>query len=312
MAQVFRMLASVTGLNTKVDPVRLEYDPKTGVEELSVAYNVDIDNTGRVGRRKGFTKQVAVASHSLFCDGGACLFVTGDALCILHPDYTYTALRNVRPGVVMRCCQVDDTVYYLNGWEIGRVLSGLSVSWTMADAADYGPDTKKEFSDPPIGTDVEYFDGRMWIAEGDTAWYSESYGFNLFNLTEGYFKFDSKLRMIRAVRDGIYFSTEGSTWFFRGRGNPKDFVKVKVTDYPVVQYTDKAFHGKIVFPLGENMYIDIKSGELSGIWMAEKGICYGGYDGTFRNLTEDKLVLPKAITGSGLVYNGKYVGLLNP
>jgi len=50
VAQVFRMLASVTGLNTKVDPVRLEYDPKTGVEELSVAYNVDIDDTGRVGR----------------------------------------------------------------------------------------------------------------------------------------------------------------------------------------------------------------------------------------------------------------------
>ena len=311
MAQLFKLLSAVTGLNTKVDPVRLEYDPKTGIEELAAAYNVDIDNTGRVSRRKGFTEQVSANCHSLFCDGGACLFITGDALCILHPDYTYTSLRNVQVDAVMRYEQVDDTVYYCNGWQIGRVLGGLSVSWVKADI-DYGPETKKEFSDPPVGSDVAYFRGRMWIAEGDTVWYSEPFGFNLFNLASGYFKFDSKVLMIRAVRDGVYFSTETGTFFFRGRGDPKDFLKISVASYPVVQYTDVKFHGKLVFPITGNAFIDTGSGEHSAMWMSEEGICYGGYDGTFANLSKDKLVLPSALTGSGLVYNDKYVGLFNP
>ena len=118
--------------------------------------------------------------------------------------------------------------------------------------------------------------------------------------------------MIRAVRDGIYFSTETGTFFFRGKGDPKDFVKTSVASYPVVQYTDVKFRGRLVYPITGDAFIDTGSGEHSAIWMSEEGICYGGYDGTFANLSEDKLVLPSALTGSGLVYNNKYVGLFNP
>ena len=311
MAKLVKLFTGTRGLNTKLDPARLKYNPKSGVSDLAAALNVDIDDTGRISRRKGFTKQIAANCHSLFCDGGACLFIMGDALCILYPDYTYEPLRDVQPDARMRCAQVDDETYYCNGFQTGRVVGGLSMSWIMADTR-HGPDTKKEYSDPPIGTDISFFSSRMWVVEADTAWYSEPFGFNYFNLAKNYFKFDSRLRMIRPVRDGIYFSSETTTYFFKGVGDPKEYIKTSVSNHPAVQYSDVKFHGRIVFHQGGGMSIYTSPGELSAMWMSEKGMCYGGYDGAFQNISKDKIVLPSAITGSGLVFNGRYFGLLNP
>jgi len=59
-------------------------------------------------------------------------------------------------------------------------------------------------------------------------------------------------------------------------------------------------------------FIDFNTGELSAMWMSTKGICVGGHDGDFRNLTESKVDLPAANTGSGIVYKGRFIGILNP
>jgi len=312
MIKVFKLLSATTGLNTKVDPVRLGYNPETGVQDLAVAYNVDVDDTGRVSRRKGFTSQVSADCHSVFCDGGACLYVTGDALTLLRTDYTTKALRNVQVGARMRYAQVDDEVYYCNGVQTGRVADEVSMSWVMADTK-YGPGTKREYSDPPVGTDVAFHAGRMWVAEGDTIWYSEPLGFNYFDLAGCYFKFNSQVRMIRPVKEGLFVSDEVATYFFRGIGDPKEYYKIKVANYPVVQYSDVKFFGKLVIFQGGEFIIDVSFGDLSALWMAEQGVCYGGYDGTFKNLTEEKIEkFPPALTGAGLFYKGSYIGLLNP
>jgi len=312
MIKIFKILSATAGLNTKVDPVRLSYDPETGIADLAVAYNVDIDDTGRVGRRKGFTQQVSADCHSLFCDSGACLFVTGDALTLLRSDYSTKALRNVQPGAKMRYCQVDNETYYCNGWQTGRVVDEVSMSWVMADTR-YGPDTKREYSDPPVGTDVAFHGGRMWVVEGDTLWYSEPFGFNYFDLAGCYLKFGSQVRSVRPVKEGLFVSDEDATYFFRGIGDPKEYYKIKVADYPVVQYSDVKFFGKLVLYQGGEFSIDSSFGDLSAMWMSEQGICYGGYDGTFKNLTEGKIEkFPAALSGAGLYYNGSYIGLLNP
>ena len=312
MIKVFKLFSATTGLNTKVDPVRLPYNPETGIADLAVAYNVDIDETGRVSRRKGFTQQISTNCHSLFCDGGACLYVTGDALTLLRTDYTTKALRNVQPNAIMRYCQLNDEVYYCNGWQTGRVADEVSMSWVMADTR-YGPDTKREYSDPPVGTDVAFHASRMWVAEGDTVWYSEPFGLNYFDLAGCYFKFNSGVRMIRPVNDGIYISSEVATYFYKGVGDPKEYYKIKVADFPVVQYSDVKFHGKLVFYQSGEVSIDTSFGNISAMWMAEEGICYGGYDGTFKNLTKHKTEsFPSALSGSGLVYGDAYIGLLNP
>jgi len=308
--KLFKVFSGTTGLNTKIDPVRLKYEPETGVQELAVAYNVDIDDTGRLSRRKGFTERVAINSHSIFCEGGMCLFVTGDALSILYVDYTYAALRNVTVGARMRYAQVNDYIYYCNGRETGIVVTPpLSVGWLKEDYV--GPETERDYVDPPVGTDIALYRGRMYVVQGNVVWASEPFGFNLFDLTRSYIAVDSEIRMIRAVKDGIYVSSQTKTYFFKGT-EPSEFEMITVANYPVAQYSDFPFHGRMVFPMSGTPFIDWKSNELSAMWMSERGVCYAGHDGDLRNLTQDKVDLAAAISGSSLIYEGKFIGLLNP
>jgi len=149
------------------------------------------------------------------------------------------------------------------------------------------------------------------VAQGNTCWYSEPYGFDLFDLTRNYIAVDSRIRMVRPVRDGIFVGSESAVFFMAG-ANPVEGRMVKVCDYPVVEWSDCNFHGTFVVTRTGEVYVEFDTGELSAIWMSTKGVCYGGYDGDFRNMTDRKVDLPAANTGSGVVYKGRFIGLLNP
>jgi len=301
---------ATNGLNTKIDPARLRYDPKGGIRDLAVAYNVDGDDTGRIGRRKGYEKKISASMHSLFCDGGECLFVTGDALCVLHSDYTYTAIRNVKLGARMSYVQVNNEIYYSNGYEKGVVRGGISYAWQKGTYK--GPETQRQFSDPPVGSLLGYFNGRIYVVQGPVVWYSEPFWFGGFDLTDNFYNFASDIKMIRAVTDGLYISNEKETFFCAGL-TPKEAEVRRIAEFPVIKWTDVSFNGRLFFTAEGDPSIDMGAPEKSALWLSEKGICYGGPGGQFYNLTERKLAdLPKGHTGSALVFNGKYIGLINP
>ena len=96
MSEPLTIFSSTTGLNTKIDPARIKFDPASGLADLAVAVNVDIDSTGRIGRRKGFAATARTEDiHSLWCDGGACLFATGTSLCLLAADFSYITVASI-------------------------------------------------------------------------------------------------------------------------------------------------------------------------------------------------------------------------
>ncbi len=302
MARTIKMFRGSTGLNTEVDPVRLPFDPRTGIQDLAVAYNVDHDDTGRVSRRKGFAATIRTEHwHSLFCDGGECLFVKGNALCVLHANYTFSALRNVTVGARMRAVQVDDQIYYANGHETGIVKNSLSSSWLKGTYV--GPSTTRQYSDPPIGSILEHYSSRIFVVQGKTVWYSEPFNHDAFDLVRGYFDFGNNVTMFRAVDGGIWISTEKHTYFVSGT-IPTDIRRVKVADYGAVEGTDDKVDGA-----------KIGSGEMGGIgvmWTSPKGICFGSADGQFKNLTEARMSYPYARYGAGVSMDDKYVATLEP
>ena len=75
MAKVVPYIRGSAGLNTVDDPVRIGYNSKTGISDLAAAVNVTISPSRRINRRKGKTLRVLLDSHSLFCDGGECVFI---------------------------------------------------------------------------------------------------------------------------------------------------------------------------------------------------------------------------------------------
>ena len=309
MAKKIRLFTGSTGLNTHEDPARIQYNPKTGVQDLAACKNIDISDNGRVSRRKGFAQQVALSGcHSSFCDGGECLFVYGDALCVLGKDYNYTAIRNVTVGASLRCRQVDDVIYYCNGFERGYVFEGTSYGWNMPDY--YGPDTTREFTDPPIGTDLEYYASRMFVVQGKIVPYSELFDISTFDL-KNYLPFDREVVMFKAVDDGIYASTDKETFFLSGM-DAKSLAISKVADYPAIKGSEVKIVGRLVQLKNGRFTVITEGGRASLMWLSNKGICFGGPEGQFVNFTEGRVDLPNALTGCGLVYNDRYIGIMNP
>lgn len=307
MSKPITIYRKTTGLNTLIDPV--DIDNSNGVQELAVAADIEISDKGRVSRRKGYASVLAGDYHSLFCDGGDCICVSGASLIQLLPDYTTKTLATVTDGARVRACQVNNRIYWMNGNEKGYVENEENHDWVKGNYV--GPDTDRIVVDPPIGTIVEYFNGRMYVAQGQALWISEAFNYHAFDLARGIIPFSSNIRMVRAVDDGIFISTQQEIVFLFGPG-PDAFQQIHVAGYPAIEGTDAKFNGNFVYFKDGGTTIT-KSGQKAAMWLSEKGICAGFTGGKFANLTEEKLEsLPSGLTGSGLVYKGKYVGLIDP
>lgn len=309
MATPVKIFQATTGLNTKLDPAKI-FSSEEGIKDLAVAADVDISDTGRLSRRKGYTKQVPGSYHSLFCHNDIALVVSDANLCVLHFDFTLTVIATVTGNAKMSYAQVNGDIYYCNGYEKGIVSGGVAIPWEKGDYI--GPDTDRLFDDPPIGTHVESFNGRMYVAQAGVLWFSEPYAFGAFNLEDNLFWFDSDIKMVRAVADGLYVSTSNEIYFLSGIDTEQP-LQVKVADYPVIAHSESWFSGQLAeYPDG-SISITQAAGHRALIWMSNLGVCFGGPGGQFKNLTWEKIgEFPDGLTGSSLVYNGKFVGLINP
>lgn len=100
--------------------------------DLVMADNCDLDATGKLQRRQGYTQKLAGDVHSLWSDGETCLFVSGDTLSRLAVDYTNETLRSgLTPGARMAYCKVNARIYYSNGYQTGVIEDGASRSWGL-------------------------------------------------------------------------------------------------------------------------------------------------------------------------------------
>lgn len=308
MSRTLSIFKGSSGLNTKLDPARLKYDYRTGVSDLAACINCEIDDSGRVSRRDGFTATDRTESfHSLFSAGSFALGVTGNALAVIESDMSKTNIRNVTTNAKMSYVRstdgVQDVIYYLNGYEKGRVINKISYSW---DVGTYvGPESRKEFYSPPIGHLLEIRNLRMFIAEDNVLWYSEPGAFNLYRLAANYFGFHSGLKMLQAVSGGLWVSDSESIYFLGGEIIPSRQempVQIKMTDYP-------AFEGTAVKAQGSRIGEGISG--IVVIFTTEKGICIGTEDGKLINITEKKIDFPSGLTGGGLYKDGKYICTIN-
>jgi hypothetical protein len=100
--------------------------------ELVDAVNVDIDNSGRISRRSGTEQKVAGAAHSLWSNGDLCMFVQGNRLMQLQPDFSTNILA---AGLVedMPVCFVEaaGNIYWSNGQQSGAFVNGRGRPWGM-------------------------------------------------------------------------------------------------------------------------------------------------------------------------------------
>jgi hypothetical protein len=123
-----------TGLRNSVSAERFEEG------DLEVATNVDIDHTGKLERRLGYTLAAALAgAHSLYASGELALLVSGPNLKRLADDYTTSDLANVTSARAMSYETVIGRTFYSNGVDTGVVEAiGNARTWGLRPPAHLG------------------------------------------------------------------------------------------------------------------------------------------------------------------------------
>ena len=308
MGTLIPIFNASTGLNTRIDPTRLVFDPEAGITDLAVAYNIDHDYTGRVSRRKGFEATgITSGSHSLYCDGGDALVVIGTNLCLVASDLSSTrALATVTENAPVDYAQVGDMIFWLNGHEKGFVRNQENHAWVKGTY--YGPTSTRQLSDPPVGTLLCAYKGRMWIAQGTVLFFSDPYSLNAFNLAHGFFPFEGdEITMVRGVKAGMFVGTDDAVWFLEGN-TPASFKPYKAA-------RSGAFKGTAAYvdlsDLSPKEFLQNRTGEAL-VWTGPEGVSIGMPDGQVFHLTKDKHAQIQATDGGSCVIDGRYVCTLAP
>ena len=306
MTKPISIFSGTSGINTKLDPTRLRFNPKTGISDFASGVNIDIDDSGRPFRRDGTTATARTETNwkNLFGCGAYGLGTKGNALCVLEADMSYTAIRNVTEGARMSYVRTSDgeqdVIFYCNGHENGRVIKKISYNWPVNEYV--GATTVKEFYAAPIGHLLEIRGSRMFIAEGNTIWYSEPNTFYHYRLGANYFRLPSRIRMIQAVTGGLWISDSEAIYFYSGNIFPARLempLQNQVAAYPVRE-------GTPVKVQASKIGIDGLKG-IVVVFTTDEGICVGSEDGQLINLTERKIDIPSGLTGAGFYKNGKYI-----
>lgn len=299
MAKKIPFYRRTTGLNNAIDPSRLTYDPETGTVEFAAAVNVDLDSTGRFFLRRGYEQLLSfTGAHSLWSHRDQCFFVVGQSMYQLYRDWSFKGLRS---GLTMRApmayAHLDGKTYYTNGFENG--VNHSDASWAWVGEEYIGPDSVYTISmQPPVGHLLEVMSGRMLVAQGSTMWFSMPFSPGHYRQSRDYVPFERRITMMKTVPTGLWVSDEAEVYWFQGH-DPEQWEMARKAPYPAIPGTAALVDAS-----------KIGSGEVSGIgilFATTRGLCLGGPDGYFRNLTERKLVYPPSRQGAAVVVGTKYM-----
>ena len=301
MSQLVTVLKGSTGLNTKVDPVRLQYDSKAGVAELAEAVNVCIDDTGRIRRRKGTTAtNQTSATHSLFVGDTGGYFVSAGDLYKMNGDFLSTLIKAGVGNTRMSYAEYAGRLFFANGVTNGAVSGNTASAW---QASYVGPETTKNLVPPPVGSHLAVFNASILIARDTAVWMTRNFDPYHVDATRGVFPFSNTVLMVRPVDDGFYVGTTAAIYFIAQTG-PSDYQLQKKANYPPVEWTDVEVDASLVAKVNQ-------TGQ-AGMCVTTQGICYLGHGGAFANMTQDKIDLPSTTTGSAVFHDGEYIACLHP
>jgi hypothetical protein len=298
---------SFSGLKNTVDPESL------GPDELQQAVNIDLDDVGQIRRRRGYTKVAAGNFYGLFAgNSGKVYGVRNGNLGIIRADYSFTTLKtglgsDPATGVAPICyVQVGDQIFYSSPTDSGAVSDstgvvspwgadvspGMWLSPVVNPTASLPAIRGKLLGAPPMATDMDYWNGRIYLANGPTVWATELFLYNFVDKTRGFYQFEDNVTMVGAVGDGVYVGTDGGLWFLSGT-HAEGLKRVKVLDSPVIAGSKAYVPAELANPPQVGTMPDTPL-MVSITFLTTNGFCVASNGGQAYNLTESKVVFPDA------------------
>lgn len=295
------IISNFGGIKNTVSAERL----KPG--ELERAINIDIDDDGQIRRRRGQTLKLAGDCHSLYRGViPRTLVVKDGSLGLLNTNYAFTPIVAVG-AQHLAYAEVGETVFYSSPIASGKILSDNSAAPWGTQGADtwlspvvnptptLGAIRGKLLGAPRNATALTAWNGRIYMADGNTLWATELYLFDYVDKTKSYIQFESDITVLAAVDDGLYVGTEDALHFLTGSFS-QGLVRKTVSQSPVVRGSDVAVDAAQM-TAGQN---PPGATGLGIMLLAQNGVlaCYAG--GIVTNTTLGRTVFPGADDAAAL------------
>lgn len=291
------VLTECKGLNVRIDPVRT-----AGTGFLSSCKNVEIDDSGRVSRRKGFSQFVTGEWHSLFAAGRYMLGVTEDALSVIYGDGSYVRIANVQTGLRMSYALVWDgqreVVYFGNGVESGKVVGGVAYHLVYSEPQG---NVTRSLEVMPALTHLTLWNGRLYGVENEIVWYSEPLNFEVIDKSRNYWAFESRVLGLMPIKTGMVVGLENDIVLLKG-SSPAEVVRSNLSSgRGMVEWSEVL--------MGSGGFIPLKEGFiLWEPWLigTKGGVGAISQDGVFSDLGRDVIAFPGDVAkGAGCVMNNE-------
>jgi hypothetical protein len=136
------------------------------------------------------------------------------------------------------------------------------------------------------------------VASGRVLYISDAINKDVYHQHLGFLQFDTDIRMVAPIGPNFFISDSRFIWFAEKMQSPIDlpapmFRLRKIAHYP-------AAPGNPGISM-EGVKTEINYYPDAVMWVSEQGICVGGVDGSFENLTEKKYEMPASIRSANVL-----------
>ena len=325
------------GKNNVAKETSLPVNSKNSYAALRDAINVDIDDSGNIRRREGYTLLYSgIDIDSLYKR----YFREAGELKYLNDDNTATVIATVSGSV--NYTEINELIYWTDGSLNGIIsvyvskslgiptpqITGqepvggdIQTTYTYRDqvtgeesGAARGMVNATSFSKSgydliewnttgddgrfydssgriletqfmnilPAGQIIEYYKGKMYVAQGSILWYSQPHRYGLVKTSENFFSFPSRITICIAVDAGLFVVAD-KTYFISFNKNEE----ATLSD----PSEDKGVEGTGLVLMGSDLGLEDLGDTEVAYWFGEKGAMIGLPDGTVQNLTKERLAV---------------------
>lgn len=276
--------------------------------ELSAAVNIDLDDSGQARSRRGYVKRADGRFHSLKHVAGHALVVRDGVLGTIDTQYNFAGLQQVGDDKVSYT-EVSGTIYFSNGTASGKIVDGQVQPWgelvspgrwispVMVSSETLGKIAGKLYGAPPLATEIEAFNGRIYCAVENVLWFTELFLYDQVDKTKNFIQFEHKITMLAAVDDGLYVGTEGGLFFLSGTA-ARGLKQTKITTEQVVRGSCVRVQADQIHPNASRAAIP-KQKALA--FLAADGVHAAFNGGEVHDLTRGRVLLPEGKYAAGLL-----------
>jgi hypothetical protein len=237
-----------------------------GVDAQVTATNIDITRKNKIKRRKGFTQKIVETITAGWANNRTMLYQSGTTLTSVDSTYATTVVRTGLPvSTQLRAYQINDSVYYSNGYVTGCIENGVDRVLGISSPAR-AVLTATTGGDLPLGI----YQVAVSLVRNDGYESGVILPATNIELTEGNtaIQVAAVSSLDGAILVNYYITqTNGDTFYFAGQGptgasttlsanpiNLRRSMKARNTDLPLPFTQIDYFNGRMLYAIGSILY----------------------------------------------------------